>query len=376
MTVSAEVLSARALNRATLARQFLLRRERRPALDAIEALAGLQAQAPDAPYVALWSRLDGFSSGELAGLLTDRQVVRVPLMRATVHMVSARDCLMLRPAVQHVLARSFTAQTYARNLDGVDIDAVLAAAQDLLSQRPLGRQELGRLLAERWPGRDPQSLAYAVSYLLPVVHVPPRGVWRSRGPIALAPAESWLGRPFSDGASPGQLVLRYLAAFGPASVADMQLWSGLSHLQEVTSSLGLRTFRDEQGRELFDLADAPRPSPDIPAPPRFLPEYDNVLLSHRDRSRLIPDGRPVPLPPGNGGRCGTLLVDGLFRATWRITRQEGTAALHVEAAEPLPDQDAIAAEGTRLLAFAADDAADRRVLFAPATVGSRHHPLE
>ena len=302
MTVSAEVLSARALNRATLARQFLLRRERRPALDAIEALAGLQAQAPDAPYVALWSRLDGFSSGELAGLLTDRQVVRVPLMRATVHMVSARDCLMLRPAVQRVLARSFTAQTYARNLDGVDIDAVLAAAQDLLSQRPLGRQELGRLLAERWPG--------------------------------------------------------------------------LSHLQEVTSSLGLRTSRDEQGRELFDLADAPRPSPDIPAPPRFLPEYDNVLLSHRDRSRLIPDGRPVPLPPGNGGRCGTLLVDGLFRATWRITRQEGTAALHVEAAEPLPDQDAIAAEGTRLLAFAADDAADRRVLFAPATVGSRHHPLE
>jgi hypothetical protein len=358
------VLSARALNRATLARQFLLRRERQAALETVEALVGLQAQAPDAPYVALWSRLDDFGCGELAGLLTSRQVVRVPLLRATVHLVSARDCVTLRPLVQRVLERTFAAQAYARNLDGVDIDAVLAVARDLLSQRPLSRQELGGLLAERWPGRDPRSLAYAVSYLLPVVHVPPRGVWRSRGPIALAPAETWLGRPFGDGASPGQLVLRYLAAFGPASVADIQLWSGLSRLQEVTGSLGLRTFRDEQGRELFDLADAPRPSPDTPAPPRFLPEYDNVLLSHADRTRLIPDGRPVPLPPGNGGRCGTLLVDGLFRATWRITWQAGTATLHIESSEPLPDQDAIAAEGTRLLAFAAGDAADHRVLFA------------
>jgi hypothetical protein len=366
----AAVLSNRALNRATLARQLLLRRADLAALTAIEQLAGLQAQAPDAPYVGLWTRLTGFRTDELTGLLTSRQAVRVPVMRATVHLVSARDCLALRPLVQPVLERGFAAQQFARNLDGTDISAVIAAGRALLDQQPRTRAELGRLLAARWPGRDPASLAYAVSYHLPAVQVPPRGVWRAGGPAALAPVESWLGQPLGAGAPPEQLVLRYLAAFGPASVKDIQTWSGLTRLSEVTERLRprLRAFRDQAGTELYDLPDAPRPDPDTPAPPRFLPEYDNLLLSHADRARVIPDRRPVPLPPGSGGRAGTLLADGFFRATWRITRPGHSAILHIEPFGPLPGQDSIAAEGLRLLAFAAADATSHDIrLGRPAT---------
>jgi hypothetical protein len=362
-----DILSARALNRATLARQLLLRRDSRTELQAIEHLAGLQAQAPDAPYVGLWTRLDGFRADELAGLLTSRQAVRVPAMRATVHLVSARDCLAWRPLVQVVLERGFAAQQFARNLAGVDIGEVIAAGRALLDQQPRTRGELGRLLAAGWPDRAPLSLAYAVSYLLPTVQVPPRGIWRSSGPAALASAESWLGRTLDADTSPEQLLVRYLAAFGPASVKDMQAWSGLTRMGEVTDRLRprLRAFRDENGAELYDVPDAPRPAPDTPAPPRFLPEYDNLLLSHADRTRVIPDRRPVPLPPGRGGRTGTLLADGIFSGTWRVTQDGDTATLRIQPFHPLPGHDAVAEEGMRLLAFAAANANRHDIRFDP-----------
>ncbi|MGI8333991.1 winged helix DNA-binding domain-containing protein [Actinomadura scrupuli] len=362
-----DVLGPRALNRATLARQALLRRADMTAAEAIEHLTGMQAQAPDAPYVGLWTRLRGFRAAELAELITERRAVRVSLMRATVHLVTARDCLELRPLVQVVLDRGFAGQVFARNLAGIDPAELQEAGRALMDERPRTRAELGRLLAGRWPGRDATSLAFAISYLLPVVQVPPRGVWRAGGRPTLAVAETWLGRPFAARPSLDDLVLRYLAGYGPATVRDVQLWSGLTRLTEVTERLRprLRVFRDERGRELYDLPDAPRPGPDVPAPPRFLPEYDNLLLSHADRTRFIPDGRRVPLPPGNGGRQGTLLAGGLFRATWKITWRGDTATLQVEPFGPLPDQDAIAGEGERLLAFAAADAAVHEIRFAP-----------
>jgi hypothetical protein len=351
-----DILSARALNRATLARQLLLRREPWTALQAIEHLAGLQAQAPDAPYVGLWARLDRFRPGELAGLLTSRKVVRVPLMRATVHLVSARDCLAWRPLVQAVLERSFAAQQFARNLAGVDIGEVVAAGRTLLDQQPRTRAELGRLLAARWPDRDPVSLAYAVSYLLPAVQVPPRGIWRAGGPAALTPAESWLGRSLGADAPPEQLMLRYLAAFGPASIKDMQAWSGLTRLGEVTERLRprLRPFRDQNGTELYDLPDALRPPEDVPAPPRFLPEYDNLLLSHKDRARIIPGSRPVPLPPGNGGSAGTFLVDGWWQGIWQI--RDRTLRIEPFARLRRTDCDALLTEAEQLCAFIAPHA--------------------
>jgi Winged helix DNA-binding domain len=354
---SMDIVGPRALNRATLARQALLRRTETTAAEMIEHLAGMQAQAPDAPYVGLWTRLSGFRIDELASLLTSRRAVRTSLMRATVHLVTASDLLALRPLLLGVLKRGFLRHDVA----GLDLDALRTRGAALMDERPRTRAELGRMLTEEWPGRDPEALAFAASYLTAAVHVPPRGVWRAGGSVALAPAESWLGRPFGRGTSLEDLVTRYLAAYGPATVRDVQRWSGLTRLGEVISRLDLRVFRDSQGNELYDLPDAPRPDPDTPAPPRFLPEYDNVLLSHADRTRFGLDGRRVPLPPGNGGRCGTLLSDGFFRATWDITRTDDTATLHVRPFAPLADPSAVTAEGLRLLAFAAADTGSREV---------------
>jgi hypothetical protein len=161
----------------------------------------------------------------------------------------------------------------------------------------------------------------------------------------------------STGAAVDDLVLRYLGAFGPASVQDVQVWSGLTRLGEVADRLGprVRRFRSEDGRVLLDGPDAPRPSADTPAPIRFLPEYDNLLLSHADRSRVVPEQRIVPLWPGNGGNRGTVLVDGFWRANWGIVPDGGQAHLDIEAFRPLPRRQAaaLAAEGRRLLAFAA-----------------------
>ncbi|WP_436498510.1 winged helix DNA-binding domain-containing protein [Actinokineospora sp. HUAS TT18] len=349
-----DVLSPRALNRATLARQLLLARSELPAVTAIERLAGLQGQAPDAPYVGLWSRLRDFHADELVGPVADRAVVRSLLMRGTVHLVTADDCLALWPAIRPVLDRGLRGH-YASEIAGLDVDAVVEAGRALLTERPLTRAELGKALADRWPGTDPATLAYVVSYLAPTVQVTPRGLWRQSGPAAHTTVEAWLDRPVGAGMSLDELVLRYLAAFGPASVRDAQTWSGLTRLKEVFERLRprLRVFADVKGKELFDLPDAPRPDPDTPAPPRFLPEYDNVLLSHADRTRVIPDGRRVPLPPGNGARCGTLLIDGEFQATWTVERDGDVARLVVDSDEV----DAIAEEGARMLDFLAPGSA-------------------
>ena len=354
------VLGERALNRALLHRQLLLERASVPPLQAIGHLAGLQAQAPNAPYVGLWTRLAGFRPAQLADLLTERAVVRTHLMRNTVHLVTAADCLALGGLFQVVLRQRFGGSPFARNLHGVDLGVLTAAGRGLLGEQPRTRAELGRVLAARWPDRDPASLAYAVTHLVPTVQVPPRGIWGRTGPAAFTTTEAWLGGQAAPGLAPDDLVLRYLAAFGPATVRDVQAWCGLTRLGEVTERLRprLRTFRAEGGGELFDLPDAPRPEAGTPAPPRFLPEYDNVLLSHADRARVIPGRRRVPLPPGHGGSRGTVLVDGFWAATWTAARRGDHAVLRVEAFTPLRrgQADAVTAEGTRLLAFVAPDA--------------------
>ena len=378
-------LSPRALNRAALHRQLLLDRAPLTALQAVGHLAGLQAQAPLAPYVGLWTRLAGFRHEELKELITERAVLRAHLMRNTVHLVDAGDYLRFRPLYQPVLARHL-AGNFGKNLIGVDLAELAAVAADLLGQTPLTRVELGARLAPRWPDHDPASLAYAASHLLPLVQVPPRGLWgEPNHRAAFMLANAWLaGRDPSASPSPPlgldptpieqstmleQLVLRYLAAYGPASVADAQAWSGLSRLREVTDRLGsrLRAFTGPDGADLLDLPDAPRPDPDVPAPPRFLPEYDNLLLSYAERSRVIPHRRPVPLPPGHGATGGTLLVDGLWQADWKISQ----GVLEIEPFISLgpADRDAVAAEGERLLGFAAPAIAVRDVRFVPVRSG-------
>jgi hypothetical protein len=356
------VLGRRALNRALLERQLLLRRVRRPAAEVVEHLVGMQAQNPRDPYVALWTRLEGFDPDELGRLIADRQMVRSPLMRTTLHLVSADDCLTLDPLLRPVLERGFwTGTPFGRRIRGVDIDAVLGAGRALLDERPRTNAELRAHLGRRWPDHDASSLAYAVRYLVPVVQVPPRGVWGRKGVPTWATIEHWLGRPVDPAPSIDEVVLRYLAAFGPASVMDVQAWSGLTRLREVADRLRsrLRSFRDEQRRELLDLPDAPLPDPDTPAPVRFLPEYDNVVLGHADRSRITAGAAAGW--PDDGLHWSPLLVDGFVRGVWRVTQERGTATLVVEPFDCLPDPAAVHEEGTRLLEFLAPEAGRRTI---------------
>ena len=374
-----DTLSARALNRALLDRQLLLRREPLPGatrprarrvIETVEHLVGLQAQAPFPPYYGLWSRLDGFRPDDLSELLLSRKVVRIGLMRGTIHLVSADDCLRLRPVLQPVLERGLRAN-FGRQLTDVDRAELAVAGRALVEDRPMTFSEIGDALKGRWPQYPPNALAQGVRALVPLVQVPPRAVWGKSGQAAHTSAEAWLGRPLAASASPDQVVLRYLAAFGPATVADAQAWSGLTGLREVVARLepGLRTFRDEQGRELFDLPDAPRPDPDASAPVRLVAEFDNLVLSHGDRSRIISEPDRQRLYTKNGIFPGTVLIDGFVAGMWRLTRARGATVLTIEMFGPSggPDRDAVAAEVERLLEFTAPGSPDAEVRFGPIT---------
>jgi hypothetical protein len=255
-------------------------------------------------------------------------------------------------------------------LKGLDLDAVAAAGRALLEERPRTGKELGELLAERWRDRAPASLAHAVRGREPLVQVPPRGIWGRSGPAAHTTAESWLGRPLAADSTLEDLVTRYLGAFGPASVKDAQTWSGLTRLREVFERLRSRllVFRDERGNELFDLPGAPRTGPDAPAPPRFLPEFDNATLSHADRTRIIADDHRKAMASRNGMVPAAVLVDGFVRGTWKVERTKKAATLAITPFEPLPqeDRDALADEGERLLRFVAtpEETATGKVRFA------------
>ncbi|MGH2781481.1 MAG: winged helix DNA-binding domain-containing protein, partial [Thermoleophilaceae bacterium] len=325
----ADVLSLRALNRATLERQLLLRRSNVPALGAVEHLVGMQAQVPLDPYTGLWSRLERFRPAEVAQLLLDRKVVRIVVMRATIHLVTADDCLLLRPLMQPVLDREIARHPqFGPALLGLDLEPVLAFARTLVADRPRTGAELRAAMEERFPGHDGAALAYACRCLLAFVQVPPRGVWARTAQVTSTTAESWLGRPLATDPSIDEIVLRYLAAFGPATVADVATWSRLTGLRKVVDRLRprLRTFRDERGRDLVDLPNAPRPDPDTPAPPRFLPEFDNVLLSHADRSRFVSREHRGRLSGVAGPVRGSVLHDGFLCGTWRIDRDPSTGA--------------------------------------------------
>jgi hypothetical protein len=357
-------LSRRQLNRATLDRQWLLSRRRATALEGIEHLVGMQGQSPLAPYVGLWSRLEDFATDDLASLLENREVVRGSMMRATIHLMSARDFLALRPLIQPCMEREiYLNQTYGRHrVEGLDMDAVLAAGRSFIAEAPRTAVELRSLLGPLFPDREPAVLAHAVRCLLPTVQVPPRGVWGKGGNPTMSTAESWLGRSVTSRPSLDRMILRYLAAFGPASVLDIQTWSGLTKLGEVVDRLRpkLRPYVDEtSGRELFDLADIELPSPDLPAPVRFLPEFDNLGLSHADRSRVIDAGQHQWLIANERLVRGGVLYDGFTCAVWKIARQgKKSATLEIQPLHKLTTRarSSIEAEGNRLLEFAAVEA--------------------
>lgn len=351
----AAALSRRELNRATLERQFLLRRVDRSAAEVLARLVGLQAQTAHTWYVGFQSRMEEPDPHAVGRLLTDGSLVRMSLMRSTLHLVSAEDAAWLRPTTQEVMDRDLAHSAHGKATAGMDLDAVVALGRELLEQRPLTPNELGERIGQRWEGVLGTHLAYVVRCLLPVVQVPPRGVWGASGRPALAPADTWTGIPLAPGPDRETLVLRYLAAFGPASVRDVQAWSGLTRLKEVVEGLRERlvSFRDEAGGELFDLPEAPRPSADVPAPARFLYDFDNLLRSHADRSRVISAENLKRISSRNGMPPATVLVDGEVAAAWKVDRSRRTPSLDITPFRPFnnSESEGVTGEGIRLLSF-------------------------
>ncbi|TQF65549.1 winged helix DNA-binding domain-containing protein [Rhodococcus spelaei] len=367
--MSAERLSRCALGRATLARQHLLSRSPGTAREMVEHLFGLQAQAPLAPYYALWARLERFEPDDFGALLEGREVVRMALMRGTVHAVSSEDAAALRQWVQPLMTADLrTNAQHRKEIAEVDVPTVERFAREVLERTPMTMVALRPHLAERWPDRDPAALAHAVRDLLPLVQIPPRGLWGRSGQPVCTTLESWLGAPLGRTATPEVLVLRYLAAFGPASVADAQAWSGLTRLSEVFEALAprLRRFVGEDGAELYDLADAPRPDPATPAPTRILAPFDSALLGHADRSRIITDDHRKLVFTVNGIIKPTVLLGGTVAGFVTVAAKQGSASVEITTFTRPTARDcaALESEALRLLAFAHPGADTHDVRFA------------
>ncbi|MFG3644283.1 winged helix DNA-binding domain-containing protein [Micromonospora sp. NPDC047762] len=355
------ILDTRALNRATLARQLLLDRADLPALDAVAHLGGLQAQEPQEPFVGLWSRLRAFDPAVLSNLLTQRHVVRTHLMRRTVHLLVADDVVAWRTRHDAML-RQRVLGVYRGELDGVDLDELAAAALAVVADgEPRSMPDIGRALSERWPTPGLRVLGEIAVALLPMTQVPPRGVWRAKGGARHVLLSAWLGREIDAPAATGVdevgrlLVRRYLAAFGPAATADLRAWCGLAGLPAVVTAMRdeLVTFRDERGRKLIDLPDAPRPDPDTPAPVRFLPAFDNAILGYDDRSRIIDDAHRNLSVAGER----VVLVDGRVAATWTV--DSGTVVVRPLGGLSRTERDAVAEQGQALASFLSDQESDR-----------------
>jgi hypothetical protein len=360
-----DTLSRRALNRALLARQMLLERERVTAVDAVQRLGGMQAQVARPPFVGLWTRLQAFDRRELAAALHNRSVVRVTAMRGTLHLMTAADYAALRGTLQPMLSRGMQSVLRDR-MSTFDMDEVHAEARRFFGKAPATFDALRDHLVKKFPAGDERAMGYAVRTHLPLVQVPTDALWAFPAAADFALADGWLGREISTTAASAEaMVLRYLAAFGPATPADAQAWSGMPGLRDVFETLrpSLVTFRDERKRELFDLPDAPRPDEDAAAPARFVADFDNLVLSHDDRTRIVADDHRPRVTLKNLQVRATFLVDGFVAGTWKSERKRKAAVLVIEpfGAVAKRTRTALEQEGERLLAFLEEDAADREI---------------
>ncbi|MGW0121563.1 winged helix DNA-binding domain-containing protein [Streptomyces sp. NPDC003327] len=350
-TQNLPVLGPRALNRATLDRQLLLRPAALTAEEAVAHLVGLQAQNTKPPYYSLAARLDGFRPEELSGLMESRRVVRLVSLRSTVHTHTARDADALRRLIQ-AGAVDRELRMFRKGLDGVDLDRLADLATAYVEERPRTPKELREHLLRTWPDADPQALTVAARCLLVLVQVTPRGLWGRSGQVALTTTGVWLPDEAREAVDLDETVLRYLRAFGPASVKDMQTWCGLTRLRPAFERLRPRllVFRDAYGTELYDLPDAPRPDEDTPAPPRFLPEFDNLLLSHADRTRVVPAEHRGRTWTGNQAHR-TFLLDGFLAGVWHLDEAKDRTTLTVAPFAPVTraQRAALTAEAERTL---------------------------
>ena len=358
------VLSAKAVNRATLARQVLLEREQTSAVDVIGRLAGMQGQEPKHPYVGLWSRITGFEEAELDRAVLDRTVVRATMFRGTLHLVTAADYLRFRTTVSPVLEAGL--KVLGDRGAGLEPDKVVAAAEKLLAKEPLTFTEVRDALQEQFPEVNERALGFCTRMLVPLVMYPADVRWSWTANSRFTPAEEWIGKKLHKRAEPLELVTRYLQAFGPATPADFQTWSGLQKAKPLFDELDLATFTDEAGKTLYDVPDGPRPDEDTPAPVRFLPEFDNVLLSHAKRERIIADEHKPHVFTKNLRVKATYLVDGLVAGLWTAEKKRGVATLTLTPFGKLlkKTQAELEREGAALIRFLEPDAKTHEVVTA------------
>ncbi len=363
------ILTLRELNRATLDRQMLLERRSLPIPAAIERLAGMQAQLASAPFVGLWTRLKDFNREDLAAAIEARKIVKATMMRATLHLCSAEDFLRFRTTLDPMLGSARETIIKQRGSD-FDRDKLLASARKFIGEKPRTFAEISEWALGLLPDQDVGAMRYTIRTHLPLVQVPISGGWSYSGKPEFTLAESWLGKKISPKEGLKELARRYLAAFGPASANDMQTWSGfkLPVMKEVLESLRseLQTYRDEGKRELFDLKSNSLPDADTEAPIRFLPEFDNILLSHNKRHRIVADEHRsrVYLPALRV--AATFLVDGFVSGAWKVEKTKTSATLMLEPFGKLSkkDQSALAEEGERLIRFVEPAAISFEVQFA------------
>lgn len=362
-----ETLSDRQLNRATLARQWMLARADIAISDAVAFLLGLQAQTTNTPYIALWNRIADFTPAALTALIADKILLRATTMRTTLHLHTVPDMRAIRPLVQPVLDRTFSSVAKSRAINA-DRHAVNRQGVAIIDEAPITAGELGRRLLEHFPDSDPLVLAQVVQGAETLIQVPPTRIWGHGGAPLLMRIERWIGQGLSDPIPLPELVLRYLAAYGPASVKDMQTWCGLTRLAPAFEAVRgqLIEFQGEDGRVLYDLPDAPRPAPDTPAPVRLLPDYDNVFLGFADRSRLQPPYAKERMVVVNG-YVATFTIDGFIAGNWTISRAKNSLTIELAPFRKLTKAEKadVEAEGLAIGTFLADGAGSITVEWRP-----------
>jgi hypothetical protein len=355
------MMDDRALNRALLARQLLLQRATLTPFAATEHLIGLQSQAPHPPYTGLWTRLADFDPELVSAGLLNRSLVRASTFRGTVHLMSARDAQGVRPLLQPTYDRLLRANAAFPKLQGLDFDAIATFGRRELGDRPRSMHELHSAILAHWPDRDPAAIALAISDLVPLVQIPPRGLWRTAGKPLFTPLDTWIGE-LADPPPLETFVRRYLTAYGPATPQDMHTWSGLMGLKEAFERVRPELLAIPHGKRiLFDLPEAPRPDPETPAPVRFIPEWDNLLIGHKVRTRIIPEAYRKRIATPNGMVPGTVLIDGFMNGTWKVKEEKDGAALAITLFSPIATAECtdLEQEADRLLAFLCPDANTR-----------------
>ena len=359
-------LSRRQLNRTLLARQLLLERSPMDCASATERLLALQSQIPNPPYIGFWTRLRGFQKRQLTELLEARRIVRAPWIRSTLHLVTAGDHQRFQAAIQPALARGLRS-FFGSRAKGLDIQRLIAIAKPFLEAETPTIGALRDQLQAQVPERDKQAMAYTVRSYLPLVQTPPSGTWGVGTRATYTTAENWLGA--AQPADLGCLFRRYLAGYGPASVMDFQAWTGMTSLKSALAPTlkDLVAYRAEGRGEMYDLPELGIAPVDLPASIRFLPEYDNILIAHKDRQRILPEAHRKKVFVSAGRVLGSVLIDGFVSAIWKLQRDKQLTTRQVALFERQDDDTlaVIRAEGLALLRFIDDDSAEQyRVDFA------------